>query len=87
MLNGLVYVGSGFLLGHFGARLGITRGSRAADSRYGLPQKIIYLSVVFGVLPAIILTGLTMSPAVTAAFPTLVAVFGGRQSARTLHFS
>ena len=37
-------------------------------------------------LPAIILTGLTMSPAVTAAFPSLVSIFGGRQSARTLHF-
>jgi thiosulfate reductase cytochrome b subunit len=28
----------------------------------------------------------TMSPAVTAAYPVLFTVFGGRQSARTIHF-
>ena len=27
-----------------------------------------------------------MSPAVTAAFPFLLSVFGGYQSARTIHF-
>ncbi|GFE83851.1 hypothetical protein GCM10011487_58510 [Steroidobacter agaridevorans] len=31
-------------------------------------------------------TGLTMSPAVTAAYPILLDVFGGYQTARTLHF-
>ncbi len=31
-------------------------------------------------------TGLTMSPAVTAAVPVLFDLFGGRQSARTIHF-
>ena len=38
------------------------------------------------ILPAMVLTGLTMSPAVTAVFPFLFDVFGGRQSARTIHF-
>jgi thiosulfate reductase cytochrome b subunit len=33
-----------------------------------------------------VLTGLTMSPAVTAAFPFLFDMLGGRQSARTIHF-
>jgi thiosulfate reductase cytochrome b subunit len=33
-----------------------------------------------------VLTGLTMSPAVTAAMPFLFDLFGGRQSARTIHF-
>jgi thiosulfate reductase cytochrome b subunit len=33
-----------------------------------------------------ILTGLTLSPAVTAAYPVLFTMFGGRQSARTIHF-
>jgi thiosulfate reductase cytochrome b subunit len=37
-------------------------------------------------LPVMVLTGLTMSPAVTAAMPFLFDLFGGRQSARTLHF-
>ena len=32
------------------------------------------------------LTGLTMSPAVAAAHPVLPAMFGGFQSARTIHF-
>ena len=42
--------------------------------------------MVFGLLPLTILTGLTLSPAVTAAYPGLFAMFGGRQSARTIHF-
>jgi len=33
-----------------------------------------------------VLSGLTMSPAVTAAVPGLFDLFGGRQSARTIHF-
>ena len=33
-----------------------------------------------------LLTGLTMSPGVDAAFPVLLDLFGGRQSARTIHF-
>ena len=37
-------------------------------------------------LPLVVLTGLTMSPAMDAAFPWLVEVFGGRQTARTIHF-
>jgi len=36
--------------------------------------------------PLIVLTGLAMSPAITAAFPFLLRVFGGQQSARTIHF-
>jgi thiosulfate reductase cytochrome b subunit len=31
-------------------------------------------------------TGLTMSPGVDAAAPWLVDLFGGRQSARSIHF-
>ena len=37
-------------------------------------------------LPLLILTGLTMSPLINAAFPWLLDLFGGRQSARSLHF-
>ena len=46
-----------------------------------------YLAVVFVLAPLAILTGLTMSPAVNAAMPWLLDVFGGRQSARTIHFT
>jgi thiosulfate reductase cytochrome b subunit len=58
-----------------------------ADERgYNLPQKLAYSTVVFGLLPLAILSGLTMSPGFTSAFPQLFALFGGRQSARTVHF-
>jgi thiosulfate reductase cytochrome b subunit len=36
--------------------------------------------------PMMLLTGLTMSPGINAAAPWLLDLFGGRQSARTLHF-
>lgn len=54
--------------------------------RYGLLQKCTYSFVVFVAAPLMVLTGLTMSPAVTAAFPALLSLFGGYQSARTIHF-
>jgi thiosulfate reductase cytochrome b subunit len=54
--------------------------------QYGLLQKISYLIVIFFLLPTIVLTGLTMSPAVTASHPYLLNLFFGAQSARTIHF-
>jgi thiosulfate reductase cytochrome b subunit len=36
-------------------------------------------------VPLMILTGLAQSPGFTAAMPSLLDLFGGRQSARTLH--
>ena len=53
---------------------------------YGLLQKCAYCAVVFVALPLAVLTGLAMSPAITAAFPFLLSIFGGFQSARTIHF-
>lgn len=52
---------------------------------YGLLQKTAYCFVVFAALPLVVLTGLAMSPAIAAAFPVL-RIFGGFQSARTIHF-
>jgi len=49
-------------------------------------QKASYIGVIFVALPLVILTGLTMSPGMNAAWPWLVDVFGGRQSARSIHF-
>ena len=54
--------------------------------QYGILQKCAYSAVVFVALPLSVLTGLTMSPAITAAFPFLLTMFGGYQSARTIHF-
>lgn len=53
---------------------------------YGTLQKISYLIVVFLLLPLMVLTGMTMSPAITAAYPFLLTLFAGAQSARTIHF-
>ena len=53
---------------------------------YNVLQKFAYLAVVFLLLPAMVLTGLTMSPGFDAICPWLLDLFGGRQSARTLHF-
>ncbi|MEM6634364.1 MAG: cytochrome b/b6 domain-containing protein [Pseudomonadota bacterium] len=53
---------------------------------YNILQKLAYLSVTGGLIPLVILTGLTMSPWINATLPWLVDVFGGRQTARSLHF-
>ena len=53
--------------------------------RYNVLQKLAYLSVVIA-FPILILAGLTMSPAVDAAFPWLLTLFHGRQAARSVHF-
>ncbi|HEY4808243.1 MAG TPA: cytochrome b/b6 domain-containing protein [Roseiarcus sp.] len=52
---------------------------------YNVLQKLAYLSVVIA-FPILILAGLTMSPAVNAAFPWLLTLFHGRQAARAVHF-
>ncbi len=53
---------------------------------YSQLQRWAYTGVAFVVLPFMVLAGLAMSPRVVAAFPVLLDVFGGHQSARTLHF-
>jgi len=53
---------------------------------YNVLQKMAYTGVVFGLAPLIVLTGLSMSPTIDAGFPVLLDLFGGRQSARTIHF-
>lgn len=54
--------------------------------RYNVLQKFAYAGVLFILLPLMILTGLSMSPNFNAFAPWLLDVFGGRQSARTIHF-
>ncbi len=53
---------------------------------YNVLQRLTYLAVIFLLFPLIIVTGLAMSPAITSVFPVIVTVFGGQQSARTIHF-
>jgi len=63
------------------------RRAREEEARsYNVLQRISYLLVVFVLFPLVIWTGLAMSPAIASAIPAAVTVFGGQQSARTIHF-
>ena len=66
------------------ARLRFPKGEEA--KRYNILQKLAYLGVALVALPLMVATGLTMSPGFDAAAPWLVDLFGGRQSARSIHF-
>ena len=65
-------------------RLRFPRGEAARS--YNVLQKLAYLAVAFILLPLMVLAGLGMSPGVDAGLPGLVSLFGGRQSARSIHF-
>ena len=77
-------------LGHIGRevlehlRLRFPRGEAAR--RYNVLQQLAYLAVVFVLFPLMIFTGLTMSPGIDSALPQLLTLFGGRQTARLIHF-
>ena len=58
-----------------------------AARRYNVLQKLAYLGVIFALGPLIVATGLAMSPTMDAIVPWLPGIFGGRQSARTVHFA
>ena len=66
------------------ARLQFPTGEAAR--RYNILQKFAYLSVLIVLIPGMILTGFTMSPGLDASMSWLLDLFGGRQSARSLHF-
>ena len=65
-------------------RLRFPKGAEA--KRYNVLQKLTYLVVLGLLCPAIVLAGLAMSPQLDAGYPWLLWLFGGRQSARTIHF-
>lgn len=66
------------------ARLRFPKGEEAR--RYNVLQKLSYLGVAGVLLPLMVLTGATMSPGINAVAPFLPDLFGGRQSARAVHF-
>ncbi|MGH9657150.1 MAG: cytochrome b/b6 domain-containing protein [Bryobacteraceae bacterium] len=98
VLTGMLYILSGVFSRHFRKNL-LPAGSglngaafwraiaheRDAGS-YNVIQRLTYLGVIFVLFPLMIWTGLAMSPAVVSAFPAAMSVFGGQQSARTIHF-
>ncbi len=65
-------------------KLKFPKGKKAKS--YNALQKLVYVCVIFVLGALIVLTGLTMSPTMDSAFPQLLWIFGGRQSARTIHF-
>ena len=87
VLPGLVYALLGFSTGHFRWNIWPRSGKVARGGpQYNPLQKATYTFVIFVAAPLMVLTGLTMSPAVTTAWPWLLDLFGGYQSARTIHF-
>jgi thiosulfate reductase cytochrome b subunit len=66
------------------ATLNLPKGEAARH--YNTLQKLAYLGVLGVLIPVMIFAGLTMSPAMAAAWPWLLDLFGGRQSARSIHF-
>ena len=101
VIAGAAYGIAGLLTGHLRRELLPVRGDlrhamshlrprRPAadlDLAYNPAQRLAYSAVVIGLVPAMIWTGLAMSPAVTSVAPFLVTVIGGQQSARTIHFA
>jgi len=100
VVPGVVYLLFGLLRGHFRMHIWPRAGKLAprdaaaprpppgtpGPGYYGFLQKCAYSFVIFIAAPLMIATGLTMSPAVTASVPGLLDLFGGYQSARTIHF-
>lgn len=70
----------------FRAHLDFRFHDPAHPRAYNIFQKLSYILVIFVALPLVILTGIALSPGMNAAWPWVLDVFGGRQSARSLHF-
>lgn len=55
-------------------------------AKYNFLQRLAYGAVLGIFLPAMVLSGMAISPGIEPAAPWLVELFGGRQSARSIHF-
>ncbi len=76
----------GHLIADFRSHLALRFHDPDNPRAYNIFQKISYAGVIFVLLPLVIFTGLAMSPGMNAAWPWLLDIFGGRQSARSIHF-
>jgi len=101
-INGLLYMAYNLAVGHLRkflftprdagqvpAMIGYylkLRKNSPQDGEYNPLQKMAYTSVLVMLAPLILLSGMAMSPQLDVAFNWLPAIFGGRQSARTIHF-
>lgn len=77
VFSGVTYIAAALLTRHF----------REGFGTYSRTRQAAYLGVVFLLFPAVLWTGLAMSPTVTSALPAIVTSVGGQQTARTLHFA
>jgi thiosulfate reductase cytochrome b subunit len=78
-------LGFGHLKKEIGNHLRLRAPTGEAARRYNVLQKLSYLVVIFLLFPFMLLSGLAQMPAFTAIWPELIDLFGGRQTARTLH--
>ena len=76
-ITGVVYVSAGIVTRRFG---------HASFQSYNVLQRRTYVFVIFVLGPLVLISGLAFSPMLASAAPWLVGVFGGQQSARTIHF-
>jgi thiosulfate reductase cytochrome b subunit len=90
VLNGLAYLTYSLISGHLQRDLAPTlqdwRGIGRSIRDHLRLQKLAYLAVIFVLLPLIVLAGFAMSPWLDSLLPGWVDLFGGRQSARAVHF-
>lgn len=56
------------------------------SNAYNVVQRLAYAAIVFIVGPLVLLSGLAFSPMLASRMPVIVTMFGGQQSARTVHF-
>lgn len=101
-INGLLYIGYNLAVGHLrkffftlsdAAKVPLMIGyylklrpTSPQEGEYNPLQKLAYTSVFVMLAPLILLSGMAMSPQLNVAFNWLPAMFGGRQSARAIHF-
>lgn len=79
LFTGLWYVVHSVTSGHLRKRMLHT-------GEYNSAQRLTYLAVVFVLFPLMFWTGLAMSPTFVGMIPVTASIFGGQQSARTIHF-
>jgi thiosulfate reductase cytochrome b subunit len=65
--------------------IGAATGHALLQTYTGL-QRLTYVAVVFVLGPIVLISGLAFSPMLASIAPWLVSLFGGQQSARTIHF-
>ncbi len=58
----------------------------AAALTYNTLQKITYILVLFGLMPMLILTGMCLMPGLSTLTGWAIDLFGGRSTARSIHF-